>query len=249
MLDVLGLLLYNTSSLQQAEGDLEPWRPLTWEDLETSLATLGRRHPATLASTNQMASQLQAQGDLAAAATLFWETLVARRATLGDRHPDTLVSINNTARLLYEQGKLEAAERLLHESTEACRATLAPGHRTRLRAHGWLADVCRAQGRHAIAREVLDAVFDAVLTAPCASRRAVLIAARAALGPTVDTTLMLEALDARLRIHEGEGLEPLREVLRRMSTVLGPCCPETQRCQRALAEEEEVALCPTAHAR
>ena len=267
-------LQHNTTTLLQAQGDLEPWRSQTWEDLEASRERLGNRHPSTLVSINnvrqiasdgwrpcprldcsyspryrrfgigapQMALLLQAEGDdLEVAAALFREALETRRATLGDRHPDTLVSLNNLARLLQDQGKLEAAELLLHESMEACHATLDPRHRTRLRAYGWLADVCRAQGRYGRAREVLDAGYDAVLNAPCPSRRAVLIAVRAALGPTVDTTLMLEAIDARLRISEGEGLEPLREVLARMRTALGPQSPETQRCERMLAKEEAAA--------
>ena len=50
---------------------------------------------------------------------------------------------------------------------------------------------------------------------------------------------MLEAIDARLRCAEGAGLEPLRAVLARMRSALGPLSPETRRCERALLEEEE----------
>ena len=102
--------------------------------------------------------------------------------------------------------------------------TLDPGHRTRLRACGWLADVLRAQGHAEAARALLD---DDVLTA-----------ARTSLGPLVDTTLMLEGIDARLRIGEGGGLEPLQATLTHMRSALGPLSPETRRCERALAEEE-----------
>ena len=73
------------------------------------------------------------------------------------------------------------------------------------------------QGRTDEARKVLDA--------------SVLDAARASLGPTVDT-MMLEAIEARLSRAEGGGL------LSRMRTSLGPQSPETQRCERALADEE-----------
>ena len=65
----------------------------------------------------------------------------------------------------------------------------------------------------------------------------VLAAAREALGPKVDITLMLEAIEARLRVAEGGGLEPLRAALGRMSEVLGPLHPETRRCKAALDEE------------
>ena len=69
----------------------------------------------------------------------------------------------------------------------------------------------------------------------------VLTAAHTSLGPTVHTTLMLEAIDARLRCAEGGGLEPLRAVLLRMTTALGPLSPEVHRCERAIAEEEAAA--------
>ena len=117
---------------------------------------------------------------------------------------------------------------MLAESTEGSRATLAAGHRIRLRAHGWLADVWRAQGRTADARALME-------------REALVASAREALGPTVDTTLTLEAIDARLVCAEGGGLAPLRAVLERMRAALGPLSPETRRCERALAEEEASA--------
>ena len=65
----------------------------------------------------------------------------------------------------------------------------------------------------------------------------VLSTAREALGPAVDTTLVLEAIDARLLFAEGGGLEPLKMVLERMSTVLGQEHPETRRCATAVALE------------
>ena len=69
----------------------------------------------------------------------------------------------------------------------------------------------------------------------------VLSTARVALGPTVDTTLMLEAwleaVHARLECAAGGGLSPLKAALERMRTVLGPEHAETRRCAVALAQE------------
>ena len=55
-------------------------------------------------------------------------------------------------------------------------------------------------------------------------------------------TLMLEAIDARLRCAEegGGNLAPLRAVLARMRSSLGPLGPETRRCEQALRDEEAV---------
>ena len=101
------------------------------------------------------------------------------------------------------------------------------GHRTRLRAIGWLADALRAQGKTEEARALLDA--------------GVIATAQASLGPKVNTTLMLEAIDARIKCAEGAGPNALRKVLERMNAALGPGNPETRRWQQALAEEEESA--------
>ena len=158
---------------------------------------------------------------------LYREALEAHRVTLGDRHPETLASINNLGRLLHDQGRLGEAETLLLEAHDGCAATLAEGQRTRLRSIAWLADVRRAQGRIESARALVDA--------------RVLSTARAALGPTVDTTLMLEAVHARLECMAGGGLSPLQAALERMKTVLGPEHPETRRCAVALSQEEEAS--------
>ena len=170
---------------------------------------------------------LKAQGKLDEAGVLLREALEASRATLGDRHPDTLGSINNLGRLLHDQGRLGEAETLLLEAHDGCAATLAEGQRTRLRSQAWLADVRRAQGRFESARALVDA--------------RVLSTARAALGPTVDTTLMLEAVHARLECAAGGGLSPLKAALERMRTVLGPEPTETRRCAVAFSQEEEAA--------
>ena len=223
-----------TSALQNqlgglllAQGKLDEAGVLLREAIEAKRATLGDRHPSTLASMNNLGRLLQAQGKLDEAGVLLREALEAFRATLGDRHPNTLGSINNLGRLLHDQGRLGEAETLLLEAHDGCAATLAEGQRTRLRSQAWLADVRRAQGRIESARALVDA--------------RVLSTARVALGPTVDTTLMLEAVHARLECVAGGGLSPLQAALERMRTVLGPEHPETRRCAVALSQEEEAA--------
>ena len=219
--------------LLQAQGKLDEAGVLLREALEARRATLGDRHPNTLVSINNLGLLLKAQGKLDEAGVLYREALEARRATLGDRHPDTLGSINNLGRLLHDQGRLGEAETLLLEAHDGCAATLAEGQRTRLRSQAWLADVRRAQGRIESARALVDA--------------RVLSTARAALGPTVDTTLMLEAVHARLECAAGGGLSPLKAALERMRTVLGPEHAETRRCAVALAQEEEAARSQRGH--
>jgi tetratricopeptide (TPR) repeat protein len=213
--------------LLKAQGKLDEAGVLIREALEARRATLGDRHPKTLVSIGYLGRLLQDQGKLDEAGVLYREALEASRATLGDRHPSTLISIAFLGRLLHDQGRLGEAETLLLEAHDGCAATLAEGHHTRLRSQAWLADVRRAQGRIESARALVDA--------------RVLSTARAALGPTVDTTLMLEAVHARLECAAGGGLSPLQAALERMRTVLGPEHAETHRCAVALSQEEEAA--------
>ena len=213
--------------LLQAQGKLDEAGVLNREALEARRATLGDRHPKTLVSMGYLGRLLQDQGKLDEAGVLYLEALEASRATLGDRHPSTLIYIAFLGRLLHDQGRLGEAETLLLEVHDGCAATLAEGHRTRLRSQAWLADVRRAQGRIESARALVDA--------------RVLSTARAALGPTVDTTLLLEAVHARLECAAGGGLGPLKAALERMRTALGPEHAETRRCVVALSQEEEAA--------
>jgi len=182
----------NLGLLLQAQGQLDEAALLHREALEGRVATLGDRHPHTLTFINNLGLLLQDQGKLDEAELLLREALEARREILGDRDANTLISISNLARLLQDKGQLDEADPLMSEAFDGCAATLAEGHRTRLRSQAWLADVRRAQGRIESARALVDA--------------RVLSTARAALGPNVESMLMLEAVDARLRCAEGGGL-------------------------------------------
>ena len=197
------------------------------EALEASRATLGDRHRDTLSAINDLGLLLQDQGKLKEAEVLLREDLDASRASLGDRNRGTLSSIADLGRLLQDQGRLGEAETLLLEALDGCVATFAEGHRARLRSQALLADVRRAQGRIGSARALVDA--------------RVISTAREALGPTGETTLILEAVHARLECAAGGGLDPLKSALERMRTVLGPQHSETRRCAVALSEEEEAA--------
>ena len=61
------------AALRQAQGKLDEAEPLISEALEAFRATLGDRHPRTLASIANMASLLQAQGKLDEAELLLEE--------------------------------------------------------------------------------------------------------------------------------------------------------------------------------
>ena len=68
--------------------------------MEARERTLGKDHPDTLVSVNNLANLLQAKGDYAGAEPLYRRVLEAQERTLGKEHPDTLTSVNNLANLL-----------------------------------------------------------------------------------------------------------------------------------------------------
>lgn len=61
---------------------------------------LGKEHPDTLGSMNNLALALSGQGKYAEAEVIHRETLALREKILGKEHPDTLVSKSNLAEAL-----------------------------------------------------------------------------------------------------------------------------------------------------
>ena len=60
--------------------------------MEAGERTLGKEHPNTLTSLNNLAGLLNAKGDYAGAEPLYRRVLEARERTQGKEHPDTLIS-------------------------------------------------------------------------------------------------------------------------------------------------------------
>ena len=67
--------------LLQDKGDLAAAEPLYREALEVRRATLGNRHPDTLASIGNLGLLLKDKGDLTAAEPLHREAVEGRHAT------------------------------------------------------------------------------------------------------------------------------------------------------------------------
>lgn len=90
-----------------------------WKEAETliiqvtnfRIRVLGKEHPDTLTSMNNLAGLYESQGKCEAAKALYEETLQLRKKILGLEHPQTLGSINKLARLYESQGKYEAADK------------------------------------------------------------------------------------------------------------------------------------------
>ena len=81
---------------------------------------LGKEHPSTLASMNNLVLVLSRQGNYKEAERIHRQTLVLREKMLGKEHPDTLGGMNNLAEVLRSQGNYKEAERI-HQQELALR--------------------------------------------------------------------------------------------------------------------------------
>ena len=88
---------------------------------------LGKEHPDTLASVNNLAALYHAQGRYGEAEPLFKRALEASERVLGKEHPDTLASVNNLAALYFAQRDWTRAAQFWRRSTAAIAARTQRG--------------------------------------------------------------------------------------------------------------------------
>lgn len=89
---------------------------------------LGEKHPATLASINNLAQALNGQGRYTEAEEMHRETLKLYKEALGKKHPHTLMSMNNLALALSNQGEYVEAEKMHRKTLELRREVLGEKH-------------------------------------------------------------------------------------------------------------------------
>ena len=73
---------------------------------------LGKEHPSTLTSMNNLAEVLRGQGNYEEAERIHRQALALTEKVLGMEYPDTLTSMNNIALVLSSQGNYKEAERI-----------------------------------------------------------------------------------------------------------------------------------------
>jgi tetratricopeptide (TPR) repeat protein len=103
LLDRLGVCFYLQGKYAEAEA-------MHQHTLQLQETVLGKDHPDTLRSMNNLANSLCQQGKYAEAEAMHWHTLQLQETVLGKDHPDTLRSMNNLANSLCQQGKYAEAE-------------------------------------------------------------------------------------------------------------------------------------------
>ena len=134
-----GLFLGNQGQPARAAGHHQ-------RALADCVRVLGKDHPRTLASRNNLANAYEAAGDLGRAIPLHEQVLADRRRVLGKRHPDTLVSRNNLANAYRAAGDLSKAIPLHEQVLADRRRVLGKDHPDTLISRNNLAAACVSAG-------------------------------------------------------------------------------------------------------
>ncbi|CAG7933712.1 unnamed protein product [Penicillium olsonii] len=116
--------------------------------LDAREKVLGREHPDTLTSVNNLGSVLDSQGKYEEAEAMHRWALEAREEVLGRDHPNTLTSANNLGLVLDRQGKYEEAEAIHRRALEGYEAVLGREHPDTLTSVSNLGSVLHSQKKY-----------------------------------------------------------------------------------------------------
>ncbi len=196
---------------------------LAIEAYDYAKKNLGKTHPDTLTSLNNLAGLYQAQGRYSEAEPLYKEALASREKVLGKTHPDTLTSLNNLAVLYDSQGRYSEAEPLYKEVLASMEKVLGKTHPDTLTSLNNLAVLYDSQGRYSEAEPLY---------------KEVLASTEKVLGKTHPDTLT--SLNNMAFLYQAQGryseAEPLyKEALASSEKVLGKTHPSTLRSLNNLA--------------
>jgi tetratricopeptide (TPR) repeat protein len=127
--------------------------------LEGRERVLGKEHPDTLTSVNNLAALLKSLGDFESAEKLYRRALNQREKMLGKEHPDTLTSMNNLALVLKDKGEYDDAEKIFNDAIEACERVLGLEHPDTLVAVNNLAELHKTMGDFMVAESLFRRAF------------------------------------------------------------------------------------------
>jgi tetratricopeptide (TPR) repeat protein len=150
-------LLFNVGECFQISGKYEEAERTHRQALQLKEKVLGKEHPSTLASMNNLARVLDSQGKYEEAEQMHRQALQLWEKVLGQEHPSTLTSMSNLAEVLRSQGKYEEAERIHRQALQLKEKVLGQEHPSTLTSMSNLALVLRSQGKYEEAERILNA--------------------------------------------------------------------------------------------
>ena len=122
---------------------------------------LGKEHPGTLISLNNLAALYEAQGRYSGAEPLYKRALEVSERVLGKEHPYTLGSVNNLAALYEAQGRFSEAEPLFRRVLEARQRVFGKERPDTLTSVNNLAALYESQGRYSEAEPLFKRALEA----------------------------------------------------------------------------------------
>ena len=127
-----------------AYAQAEPW----WEQsLAVARERLGKDHPDTALSLNNLAILYESQGRYGEAEPLLTQALEIHRRVMGEDHPYRFQSLSNLAAFYRDQGRYGEAEPLLIQALEISRCGLGEDHSITASSLHNLAILYESQGR------------------------------------------------------------------------------------------------------
>ena len=115
---------------------------------------LGKEHPSTLGSMDNLALVLSSQGKYEEAERIHRRALALKESVLRKKHPSTLTSMSNLAEVLRNQGKDEEAERIQRQALTLRERVLGKEHPDTLTSMNNLALMLSNQGKYEEAEEM-----------------------------------------------------------------------------------------------
>ena len=147
-------LLYKVGYSYRIIGKHKESEKVYRQTLELKEKVLGREHPDTLNSMNNLAVVIGNQGKYKEAEQICRQTLELKEKVMGRKHPDTLTSMNNLASELANQGKYKEAEQICRQTLELMEEVLGrEGHDTLISMNN-LATVIGNQGKYGEAEQI-----------------------------------------------------------------------------------------------
>ncbi|KAI1132153.1 hypothetical protein F5Y10DRAFT_6263 [Nemania abortiva] len=141
-------LLFNIAKSYSILGKYSEAEQLYRQTLQLQEEVLGREHPSTLASMNNLANVLDDQGKYEEAEKMHRQTLQLKEEVLGREHPSTLNSMHNLADVLDSQGKYEEAEKIYRQTLQLDEGVLGREHPSTFNSMNNLAIVLNNQGKY-----------------------------------------------------------------------------------------------------
>jgi tetratricopeptide (TPR) repeat protein len=121
-------VLFRAAWYAHEKGNYDVAEKMYREALEGREKMLGKEHPDTLTSVNNLASVLRDQGEYEEAEVMNRRALEGWEKVLWKEHPDTLRSVYCLASLLHKQKRYKTASELYQRASSSFRTILGPSH-------------------------------------------------------------------------------------------------------------------------